>query len=332
MGFVEDVQEWLASKSNSSGFALKKKTKDQVTITIGDDYSFTLWNDYSLRSPDDELEDWVKELEQKKPFKQVKDFLNAARDLFDSLAEEVDEEDNDNNNKHHQEGEDNEEVDDDDDEDDDLVVEDDAWGAAQEYEQPQKKHKSNEERGFDQEFEDYSKKFTTEGVNQVAQDRLMKDLRNLWKAQKAKLNLGFSAEPVENNLYLWNVKLFGFDESDGSLFKDLQKFHKHTGLDHVLLEMKFQPDYPFSPPFIRVMKPRFQFHTGHITIGGSICMELLTTSGWRPSNDIESVLIQIRAEIIAGGARVDFGNMSPYSEYEAREAFLRVARQHGWEK
>lgn len=26
---------------------------------------------------------------------------------------------------------------------------------------------------------------------------------------------------------------------------------------------------------------------GHITIGGSICMELLTKSGWRPTNDIE---------------------------------------------
>ena len=27
--------------------------------------------------------------------------------------------------------------------------------------------------------------------------------------------------------------------------------------------------------------------SGHITIGGSICMEVLTRSGWRPANDIE---------------------------------------------
>ena len=26
---------------------------------------------------------------------------------------------------------------------------------------------------------------------------------------------------------------------------------------------------------------------GHVTIGGSICMEMLTKSGWRPTNDIE---------------------------------------------
>ena len=26
---------------------------------------------------------------------------------------------------------------------------------------------------------------------------------------------------------------------------------------------------------------------GHVTIGGSVCMEMLTKSGWRPTNDIE---------------------------------------------
>jgi hypothetical protein len=26
---------------------------------------------------------------------------------------------------------------------------------------------------------------------------------------------------------------------------------------------------------------------GHVTIGGSICMEMLTKSGWRPTNDLE---------------------------------------------
>lgn len=75
---------------------------------------------------------------------------------------------------------------------------------------------------------------------------------------------------------------------------------------------------------------RFQFHTGHITIGGSICMELLTPSGWRPTNDIESVIIQIRSEMIAGGARIDFSQDYPYSAVEAKAAFTRVAHQHGW--
>ena len=53
------------------------------------------------------------------------------------------------------------------------------------------------------------------------------------------------------------------------------------------LEMTFPNEYPMKPPFVRVVRPRFKFLTGHITIGGSICMEVLTSSGWSPSNDIE---------------------------------------------
>jgi ubiquitin-conjugating enzyme E2 Q len=59
-------------------------------------------------------------------------------------------------------------------------------------------------------------------------------------------------------------------------------------------------------------------------------MELLTKSGWQPTNQMESVLVSIRSEMIAGGARLD-GTNTVYSEAEAREAFYRVAKQHGWE-
>jgi len=61
-------------------------------------------------------------------------------------------------------------------------------------------------------------------------------------------------------------------------------------------------------------------------------MELLTTSGWTPANDIENILVQIRSEMIAGGARLDLANLTEYSEAEAKTAFTRVAKQHGWEK
>ena len=27
--------------------------------------------------------------------------------------------------------------------------------------------------------------------------------------------------------------------------------------------------------------------SGHVTVGGSVCMEMLTKSGWVPTNDIE---------------------------------------------
>ncbi|KAH3757382.1 ubiquitin-conjugating enzyme E2 25 [Pelomyxa schiedti] len=168
-------------------------------------------------------------------------------------------------------------------------------------------------------------KFNVVGGSAQATARLLKDLRALKANDTSKF--GISAEPQGDNLYTWTVKLFGFD---GQLEKDLEAYAKRSGAKEVELEMKFRSDYPFTPPFIRVVKPRFQFHTGHVTIGGSICMELLTRSGWLPANDIESILVQIRAEMLAGNARLDLHNSTPYSDREAQDAFERVARQHGW--
>ena len=116
-----------------------------------------------------------------------------------------------------------------------------------------------------------------------------------------------------------------------SVVKDLKKYAKsHKGQDYVQLEMKFLPDYPFLPPFIRVVTPRFAFHTGRVTVGGSICFELLTSSGWNSVNSLEAIFFQIKYEMTYGSPRIDFSNNYPYSETEARDAFFRVASQKGW--
>eukprot|EP01106_Pelomyxa_sp_JSP_P007313 TRINITY_DN2204_c0_g1_i12.p1 TRINITY_DN2204_c0_g1~~TRINITY_DN2204_c0_g1_i12.p1 ORF type:complete len:157 (+),score=26.62 TRINITY_DN2204_c0_g1_i12:478-948(+) len=98
------------------------------------------------------------------------------------------------------------------------------------------------------------------GTSQAAQ-RLLKDLQSLLSSDPAKL--GISATPNEQNIYQWTVKLFGFD---GKLQQDLERYNTNYGIKHVELEMKFPSEYPFSPPFIRVVRPRFQFHTGHVCL------------------------------------------------------------------
>ena len=45
---------------------------------------------------------------------------------------------------------------------------------------------------------------------------------------------------------------------------------------------------------------------------------------------VESTLLSIRTNMIAGGARLDPRFTHDYSEMEAREAFLRMQREHGW--
>lgn len=57
--------------------------------------------------------------------------------------------------------------------------------------------------------------------------------------------------------------------------QDMKRLTKDKKLDHVRLVMKFKDDYPFSPPFVRIVYPRFKRSTGYI-IDGAFCMELLT--------------------------------------------------------
>lgn len=98
----------------------------------------------------------------------------------------------------------------------------------------------------------------------------------------------------------------------------------------MLLEVLFPEDFPTGPPFIRVVYPRFHQYTGHITIGGSLCVQELTRSGWKPEFDLFSFIIMLRDLLVDGGALIDLDGAFEYTEEEARAAFIRVAEAHGW--
>ena len=90
-----------------------------------------------------------------------------------------------------------------------------------------------------------------------------------------------------------------------------------------------------SPPFIRVVRPRFlgfqQGGGGHVTAGGALCMELLTNSGWSAVSSIESVLLQVRMAIASTEpqpARIESDRQ--YGVGEAIEAYKRACMAHGW--
>jgi ubiquitin-conjugating enzyme E2 Q len=152
--------------------------------------------------------------------------------------------------------------------------------------------------------------------------RLLAELQLIKKSNAEKS--GFSVAPVKKNLFLWEVRLFGFD---GELGDDM----KRARVDHILMEVSFPPNFPFAPPFCRVIRPRFVFMTGHITIGGSVCTELLTQSGWVPQTTIESVIVSIRVEMMAGNGRLDVGNrQGDYTMAEAKDAFERMRKKHKW--
>ena len=63
-------------------------------------------------------------------------------------------------------------------------------------------------------------------------------------------------------------------DPESPLYADIGKLKDVDGLDHILLHIVFDDKFPYSPPFVRVVKPVIS--GGYVLAGGAICMELLT--------------------------------------------------------
>jgi hypothetical protein len=171
-------------------------------------------------------------------------------------------------------------------------------------------------------------------------DRLYRD--------KSKGMIGHSCFPLGNTYYRAEI------DSDGNITQEnlqtgtkrsvrpilhdalhddiIKWFAKHGNgkIPGVHLKVYFYDSFPNSPPFVRVVAPRFMQWTGHITIGGSMCTELLTSTGWNTNMSAMGFLLQLKSNIMEGNAKVDMSTKHEYTEMEALEAFNRVARDHGW--
>lgn len=172
----------------------------------------------------------------------------------------------------------------------------------------------------------------------LATKRLAADFKTLVKIQQSTPldELGWYINPdpdCMNNLYQWIIELHSF-EPTLPLAKDL----KEKKMTSVVLELRFGKEFPHSPPFVRVIRPRFlgfqQGGGGHVTLGGALCMELLTNSGWSAVQSIEGVLLQVKMAMSSTDprpARLVKGNSTDYSVWEAVDAYERACRIHGWQ-
>lgn len=106
--------------------------------------------------------------------------------------------------------------------------------------------------------------------------RLMQDFKSVIAVQNKtpmhELGWHIDEDKIEN-MYQWIVELHSFDPTL-PLAQDMKK----KGIASIVLEMRFGKDYPMSPPFVRVIRPRFlgfqQGGGGHVTAGGAMCMEV----------------------------------------------------------
>ncbi|XP_066921578.1 ubiquitin-conjugating enzyme E2 Q2-like [Clytia hemisphaerica] len=168
-----------------------------------------------------------------------------------------------------------------------------------------------------------------------ATDRLMKELKNIYKSDSFKKNLYTLELKEESNLYDWFVKLKGFDK-ESHLHKDLLKlFKSDSKTDHICLNLSYTSRFPMEPPFVRVCYPAIT--GGYVLNGGAICMELLTPQGWSSAYSIEALIMQISATLVKGKARVDFSSTNRintvYSLNKAQQSYKTMVQIHeksGW--
>ncbi|KAL7914564.1 hypothetical protein GGI35DRAFT_466520 [Trichoderma velutinum] len=167
-------------------------------------------------------------------------------------------------------------------------------------------------------------------------NRAIKELHEIQRREDL-ISLGWYIDFDKiSNIFHWTVELHSF-ELDLPLAQDM----KQKGCTSIVLEFRFGANFPFSPPFVRVVRPRFLPFSrgggGHVTIGGAICSEMLTNSGWSAAMTIEKVLLQIRLGLVERDppARLDsangINNTNDYGIGEAVDAFQRAARGHGWQ-
>jgi baculoviral IAP repeat-containing protein 6 len=126
---------------------------------------------------------------------------------------------------------------------------------------------------------------------------LTNDLLAIMKDSK---KLGYSAEPIDDNIYHWKVLMFGF-KPDSNIAKDLKSLKNKWGYDYVEFHITFKINlYPFYPALVRVIRPRFQgFMMGRI-----VSMEALKLDHWSPTKDMCYYLNMIR-ELLEEYGRID---------------------------
>jgi len=150
----------------------------------------------------------------------------------------------------------------------------------------------------------------------------------LIKQFKICISEGYSVQLVHDNIVQWILDLNReYLDTDSDLFKDMIKY----SIPCIQIEISYPISYPNSPPYCRVIKPIFVFHTGHVLIDGAICNEILATSGWNPVIQPDQLFKLIASFLTEGKGRIDSTNLrGEYSHDASRTAFKRMLQIHGW--
>ncbi|KAG1676351.1 hypothetical protein FOA52_001146 [Chlamydomonas sp. UWO 241] len=169
--------------------------------------------------------------------------------------------------------------------------------------------------------------------------------------------------PVGDGMMTWRFHVSNFDPdmaSGRALNADLRALAAKHGQGFILMECTFPENYPTEPLFLRIVSPRCMWYTGHVTAGGSICIESLvntgTPAGWQPEYGFASMVTLVLANMLdceemdvrtatgpggkSGPLRIDLQGqyhggpgsvIREYAQTEAKGAYQRMVANHGWQ-
>lgn len=164
-------------------------------------------------------------------------------------------------------------------------------------------------------------------ITNIKHRRIMKEYADIQKNKEYYENdLGFSITACESDITLWliSIKKVPSEELDNTM--------KKLGIKEILVEIRFSDQYPIQPPFVRIISPSFEQRTGHITAGGSLCMEILygNKGGWNPAVSVETLVMNIIATITSGDAKILASSNPNYSLENAKNSYVQAGKTHGW--
>lgn len=164
-------------------------------------------------------------------------------------------------------------------------------------------------------------------ITNIKHRRIMKEYSDIQKNKDYYENdLGFTINAAESDITLWLISIRKVPS------KVLENDMQHYGIKEILVEIRFGDQYPIQPPFVRILSPSFEQRTGHITAGGSICMEILygNKGGWNPAVSVETLVMNIIATITSGDAKI-LGSSNPnYTLENAKNSYIQAGKTHGW--
>ncbi|KAJ1558554.1 hypothetical protein HK096_010383 [Nowakowskiella sp. JEL0078] len=163
----------------------------------------------------------------------------------------------------------------------------------------------------------------------VATQYLQQELQNVLIEQQeidSKSSIFAIDTELTKNLYNWRISLKNFKSS--CKIAETLKMHSMSEIE---TEILFDHNFPHSPPFVRIVRPHFTLlSTEPITPGGSICIEILTLTGWSPKNRIDTLLQAVHQLLSSLDTQITLDRRGEYSLVEAMYSFHHIAAQKKW--